>query len=785
MPPLELVLAQAETLLRSSDPWLRRSALATLASQAQLQYQEIFESRIFDPDSVCSLLSFQGLKRIFPATINVDIAWRELFGESVELLCQRAATGPVSLRTAALETLAFAPIPLTKSTLDAIFQNIKPELLVEGIASAPPAMPLVNTHGALDLTEGFSLVLASLAEPGVRKAILQRELALGDPDRLLPALLTLQISPEKDFLDEVLKLLRSHNPIVAVEAARAVLMCGGPKVFLVIAAVLNETADPWKKSQLLPILGQTGRPEVGAILLAHLGHSSADVRRAAVGALEFFPLPETEKTRALTAMIDDGQPEVRAEALRILWHLGSLESLTRLEKLVGQGNSRDRSVGAEALGRLPPNVVLPILLDALSREKFGDTRRELLLALRRLLPKTPTVPQLFDRIFLSVKRLLESPEPFLRSQAAVLCGNLGHVAEDTILSCLEREEHPHVIASLIGALGKTGNPRLLILARFHDYPDPRVRANLMGTLMNSGNSGIPYLTAGLRDPASRVRAAAATSLFCLGQADVVAVLNRMLLVPTPISVMSACHALGKLMRISLPALKADHPVSLMVSRGIQKKRKAQAGLPVLLREEDLPKIFTEFSRVGNNLEGLEHVLFQYLRKKPSSHAVQRMLSAVYLGLNKPSEAILYLEGCLKIHPHILADQFDGYRLSVTLGDMKRAEQYKRIILETYKKLHDACRTLCQEIRGQGAEEIQERLHHLTSPSMNLYNAMIQLKMIQGETEVVLDLLSELLLARPTNAMVVQKIATFFPEKFPLFRQALLAYSKKLSGPGKN
>jgi hypothetical protein len=51
----------------------------------------------------------------------------------------------------------------------------------------------------------------------------------------------------------------------------------------------------------------------------------------------------------------------------------------------------------------------------------------------------------------------------------------------------------------------------------------------------------------------------------------------------------------------------------------------------------------------------------------------------------------------------------------------------------------------------------EKLHQLQEPSMNLYNAMIQLKVIEHDKETVLDLLGELALARPTNYMVVRRL----------------------------
>jgi hypothetical protein len=63
--------------------------------------------------------------------------------------------------------------------------------------------------------------------------------------------------------------------------------------------------------------------------------------------------------------------------------------------------------------------------------------------------------------------------------------------------------------------------------------------------------------------------------------------------------------------------------------------------------------------------------------------------------------------------------------------------------------------------------------------MNLYNAMIQLKVLESENETVLDLMSELVLARPYNAVVVRKLSTMLPESFAELRQALSVYAASL------
>ncbi len=64
--------------------------------------------------------------------------------------------------------------------------------------------------------------------------------------------------------------------------------------------------------------------------------------------------------------------------------------------------------------------------------------------------------------------------------------------------------------------------------------------------------------------------------------------------------------------------------------------------------------------------------------------------------------------------------------------------------------------------------------------MNLYNAMIQLKVIEGDDETVLELLAELVLARPVNAMVVRRLAAMLPESYSELLSALKLYLNSLN-----
>jgi HEAT repeat protein len=768
-----------ELLVRSPDLGNRRTALVSLAYAPQPHQRELLEEYLHDPDPVSALLAYLGLRKLLPPTITHETTWREVFQESIDLLGKRAVTGPAQLRVAALQALSFAPGGVSTSVVETALQHFSNAGIDGCLSELPPALSLINTSTSNDLSDGLALVLTAMPVGPGKAALFKREIRHTSPDRILPALLALQVSPSREFVDLLLPLTRSHHSLISIEAVKALLKCGGAKTFFVGSSLLQETADPLKKAALLKALARIGKEETWNLLTQHLTHSSPVVRQAAIEAFFEYPTRTSEKQALLNPLLEDPLSGIQIEAARCLWHLGSLEALPRLERFLLRGSPVERAAAAEALGKLPPHVALSPLIESLSHEKSGDAKRAALLSLRQLLPQSAQSPQLIERLEVPLQRLLEQADPFLRSQAGVLCGFLGRPAEDMVIAALEREEHPHVLASLLTALGKTGNPRTLLLARFHQHPDPRVRANLMDAFSQSGSGAIPYLTGALRDASPRVRAAAARNLFQLGQFEVIGILHRMLLIPSPVPVLSACFALGRCFRYSCVPFSASHPMAIALQRIIQKRRSSMTDLPSLLRESMLATVFHLLARAGKNWREVDAVLADHLEKYPDSHALRRLRSSILMVLNRPGDALPLLEQCLQEYPTILADQFDAYRLSLMVGDIRRVETYKTIILRNYENHLLACKSLCQDLQGAGAEEMLEKLHHLRSPSMNLYNAMIQVKTRQGELDIVADLLAELVLARPTNGMIAQKLSTMLPDTAPELKAALLAYATRL------
>jgi tetratricopeptide (TPR) repeat protein len=333
-----------------------------------------------------------------------------------------------------------------------------------------------------------------------------------------------------------------------------------------------------------------------------------------------------------------------------------------------------------------------------------------------------------------------------------------------------------VIASLLASLGKIGTDSLLLFSAFNNHPDPRVRANMIHSMITCGGKAVSYFTQGLKDPSPRVRSASARNLFLLGQLDIIPTLNRMLLIPSPVSVLSACHALGQLLRIQPPVLDTDHPLPLAISRKVRIQRKTEQNISGLLSGLELPDVFKEMAIASGDRKKSLWILEEKSRRFPSSHVVKRMLSAFCTMDGQFDKALSLLEICLSEHPCILADLLDAYRLSLKTGNLEKATEYGNRTKALYKELLDGCMALCRSLHGNGADLMLERLHHLSEPSMNLYNAMIQIKVLEGDKETIIDLLSELAISRPNNIFVIRKLLSIIPESYSELAEALQVYS---------
>ncbi len=777
----EMPLRNVRDVLRFNDSFTRLSALTNLVKQPNASDRNLLEDLLSSNDTTISLLAFLGLKKLYPAPAGVRACWKELFGESVDLLTKRACAGPAQLRIAALKALAFAPEHLSFGLIERVLKSLDTPLSYETILNGQsPSLTLVQPPQKFFLPEGFAVLLASLPGGHDRVNLLRRELNSQESARLLPALIALQLNPATELTDTVLSLARTSEKRIALEAAKALLACGGNKVIMVILSLLKETSDPVQKARLLPVAASTGREEVWNIISSYAEQDNTELALAALHAAAAFPVPSEEKARVFVKQMKNAEPAISATAAQFAWQLGSMKALRLLEKFLASDSINHRICAAQALGGISPDTATPILAANFDKESNGDVVRQMILTMRTLLPEARRNPKLHDLILPWLARLIKSSDPFKRSQTAVLCGLLGKSAQDTVLKALEVEHHPHVIASLLSALGSSGFDRILIYSRFHDHVDSRVRANMINAMLACGGEAVAYFTRALKDNTPRVRSAAARCLFLLGQLDIVATLNRMLLVPEPLSVLAGCHALAQLLRIQPPMLHSDHPLPLALARKTRRISEETPLGPELLNDPAVPRIFNELAIANGNYQKIVWILEENHRKFPTTHAITRMLAAFFALTGEFSQAISALEICRQENPGILADVLDHYRLAIKLGQLEQATNMGNAAKELYAALLDGCMHLCRDLRGSGAELMMEKLLHLQEPSMNLYNAMIQLKVLENDPETVLDLMSELVLARPHNPLIIRKLATMLPESFAELRQALESFANSLN-----
>ncbi|HNV68837.1 MAG TPA: HEAT repeat domain-containing protein, partial [Candidatus Ozemobacteraceae bacterium] len=578
------------------DPSWRQAAILRLAREPEPGYRGVLETALWDQNPRTAFIAYLGLRRLHPPVSGMHEAWLDLFGESVRLLETRAASGPLPLRIAAMQALAFAPGGVFTGVIERWKRDPLSELTTWGsLTEQPPALPVINDSGSGGWPEIQGVLLAATADRGERVRLMTDLLETARGDDALPVFLALQLEPEPEMTDMLLPWLHAPDTRIAVEAARAVLACGGSGVYVLLLAQVKQAGDPDKRSGFLSVLARTGREEAWQVCCAHLNHEDAAVRLAAVEALARFPRPATDRQQALRERQNDPHGVVAATAHGWLWRLGALESVSRLTQMLSDASAGMRQAAARALALVAPATAVPLLVDLLEVERQGDVLRAALISLRRLLPGRSLPPRVLERLLLQFRRLLSGPDFFRRSQVAVLCGFLGTAAEELLLSSLEEQEHPHVLASLLAAVARVGSTRVLVFSRFRDHPDPRVRANLMEALLGGGPGGIPFLSQGLRDPSPRVRSGAARSLFALGQLEVVGVLNRMLLTPSPLPVLAACHALGSLMRWHPPALSPDHPLRLQLGTRVRRRQPAAPGTPAWLSEPFLPELLQELA----------------------------------------------------------------------------------------------------------------------------------------------------------------------------------------------
>ena len=779
----ERLVKKPRNAIKDSDSWVRKRVLSIISKEPTVDDRIFLEEMLESDDPTTAFLAFKGLSRLFPLTNAMKNVWQDFFAETIDLLEKRASSGsgPAQIRTAAIKALAFSTdlsLAVIESALKSLFSTFSYET---SFIAPEPLLPLLSKPNSFFLSESFGILLASMPieEEGAIK-IIKRELDCQNPDRLIPAMISLQLNSSPEMTDQLLWIARNGEKRVADEAVKALLACGGKKVCLFITSLLKEVREPERRAIILSLAASTDREEIWPVLSGFARGKSKELALTALRAIEGYSSATIEdKIHLYSEVARSKEPDLIALAALLAFKAGSVKSIKVIKQLLNSDIEKYRFEAVSILSEFPAEKAVPLLINAFDEETEENTINQIFLSLRSLLPKINKVELVENTILPWLNRLLSSSEAFIRNQTAVLCGCLGPSAEEITLKALEKESHPYVIASLLSALGKCGCNKLILYSQYHDHNDPRVRANMVWALKNCGNEAIPYLNDALSDNSPRVRAGAAYNLFLLGQLYVIKTLNGMLQVPEPLSVLSSCYDIFNIFKIILPKLEADHPLALAMGKlALESQRHKEIG-PGLLNAPEAPDLFSEMATCAGNQKRILWLLEEKHKRRPSSFLITRLLASLYILNNENAKALPLIEICARENPTDLADLLDAYRTVLKLGNLTRANELGEKTKKLYKMLLDGCIELCKDLRGTGAALMLQRLNFLNEPSMNLYNAMIQLKVTEDDPDTVMYLMTELILARPFNANLISKLAALMPEEYSPLKEALLVYAKSI------
>ena len=218
---------------------------------------------------------------------------------------------------------------------------------------------------------------------------------------------------------------------------------------------------------------------------------------------------------------------------------------------------------------------------------------------------------------------------------------------------------------------------------------------------------------------------------------------------------------------------------MAISRlAIDSQKNRQVG-PGLLNSPESSAIFNEMATAAGDKNKLIWILEEKHKRRPSSFMIMRLLAANYILNNDYQKALPLMEICVRENPSDLADLLDAYRTALKLGELHRANEFGDKTKKLYRMLLDGCVELCRSLDGAGVTMMLQRLNFLEEPSMNLYNAMIQLKVVEGDQETVMYLITELILARPFNTNLINKLIGIMPDKYATLRDAMGLYCKSI------
>ncbi len=273
-------------------------------------------------------------------------------------------------------------------------------------------------------------------------------------------------------------------------------------------------------------------------LIARLSSRNPETRYQAVGCLGDAGDPAA--IQPLAALLDDPESGVRWKAAEALGKLGPPAVGPLIDGLRG-GDVDVRWMAAVALGDIADPAAVPALLEALNDED-AYVRSRVALALAAIGKPAETV--LITGLSTGNKRV--------RWGAALALGRIGgEVATSALIDalCAPDEDMRRQTASALEDMGEAAIPTLIAMLR---VSDPDIRREVIATLIQIGKPATPSLAVALRtsrDP--RIRAGAALALGGINDPAAVDALNEALSDDEEGVRLAAGEALGGIRRHNL------------------------------------------------------------------------------------------------------------------------------------------------------------------------------------------------------------------------------------------
>lgn len=367
-------------------------------------------------------------------------------------------------------------------------------------------------------------------------------------------------------------LLKNPDPTVRTRVVKQLAMSQEPKVPALLASALRREKEPWVICAMLQGLAATGGKKAARYLIFFLTHKDPRVRATAIESLEVSG--EKRALPQIMPFLKDKHHRVRAAAARVLRAHDWQEVSSAVDRMLA--SSEDMMIRSAlfvvryfkeqpALDRLesvfsrtppPPQKQMAMIFSSM---RFLAKRRSVkaaqFLARHRQLDVKDTAEGLETRgtlvevdtapLIRPIEETLTAPDPMTRIHGIREMLRLGRAdLLPDLKQILERETDEKVLSSLVGAIGRLGEPEdVERLKPYLRHPDPRLRANTVEALGLLGAGRVDhYLMPMLDDPNNRVRANAIVSLQASARVEVIPHLMTMAQHTDPIFVKSAIWA---------------------------------------------------------------------------------------------------------------------------------------------------------------------------------------------------------------------------------------------------